>query len=308
MDDQANLNNEIELPKHGPFTKVKDRAFMADAAIYKCKNHILRIGRPDDIHQEHEITRMLFEAGFPVSEPIDQGEYNGLSYFVETSLGEKVFGDIFNGEITSNGEISDNSLQAYLNIILKHAKAQNENKNSTLKTNHSFWDGLIVNLFEKEAEEMGVPYEAVLNKLKSRLGGIPLVWSHGDFNAENLLVNGEIDFEFSSMAPYGYDLVCAIYHSELFPNSKFKFTKEQKAHLVSKVSELSTLLGIPNFEDLIDDFRLYRLIFSAVDMHHRPKLKAYRYKVLQESVTRYLSGQPIQMSDLLEQYEHIGIE
>jgi len=56
-------------------------------------------------------------------------------------------------------------------------------------------------------------YEKLTTEIENLSG---VAWSHGDFNAMNLMWGGVIDFEGISLMPAGYDFVSLIAHNYWF--------------------------------------------------------------------------------------------
>ncbi len=76
------------------FTHVKTRAY-TPVSVYRGENSFLRIGPKDLISSELHLHRKLLNFGFPVSSIISEGEKDGRYFYVETSLGDTHFGNVF---------------------------------------------------------------------------------------------------------------------------------------------------------------------------------------------------------------------
>jgi hypothetical protein len=139
--------------------------------------------------------------------------------------------------------------------------------------------------------------DRVIQKVTTRLSVFPLVFSQGDFNPHNLFPKGVIDFDMGFQAPFGYDLLTAIYHTYAFPQVQlnryqrgYTFTENQILQFTDMVDSFALRGGFPKITDFTADFLIARFIWSAVRMHDVPDLQKWRYDKLHALFDVYLNG------------------
>jgi len=274
------------------------RVQRTDAAVYRSRDFYLRIGSKAEIGRDRAMHEKMLLADFPVAKIISSGEYKGQSYFIEESLGDKHFGELFAEDTKELGSISGPTLESYLEITRKFAAAQLK----TVGANNvqEFADGIQLATLCKELPD----YERVItdrfaDAIKN-LSPFPFVVTHGDFNPNNLLPEGVIDLESSFYGPAGYDLITNIIHITYFPTSPdyeffqhYQFNEGQKRKYLDVVDTLYQSHDLPALSPYLIDFEFCRLVWSAVRMDKYPKLQKFRYDLL---IKNFLKPTPLESS------------
>lgn len=295
----VNNSMEKEITIDGEvFQHVKTRSHVP-VSVYKGNGCFLRIGPPDLIQKEQDLHKRLTGFDFPIPKIIKEGAFEGRSYFVETSLGDKLIGDVFLEDIAHLGHISDEHFQEFLVITEKFALAQ-------LKTirYEGWWDefykGSYTDALIQELPHLKGRIEDAVEKAKRTLISLPAVMTHNDFNPYNLFKDGVIDMEFAFYAPAGLDLVSNIFITSFFPEEgdfeykrTIKFSKEQIQAYLAQFDALYRSSDIPEVTKHIEEFLFFRAIHATVGMHAFPKLQQWRYERLAEIVDAYVNGQSI---------------
>lgn len=258
------------------------------SAIYKDETTYVRIGQPDKIRKDLELHKKMEQFNFPVAKLLGEGEMEGMTYFIEESLGDKCYGLIFQNETEKFGQIQDQTFDQFLAICLKFATAQ-------LKTvtKDQPWEKFAVGVHLPEiCQEL--PEEA--GRIKQRwaqaiehLKVFPFAICHGDFGSFNTYPKGVIDLESSFLGPIGYDVGAWAGHAQWFPESSdyefyrlFNFTKAQKDRYFSTLDELYQQHELPRISDYIADWDFTKGIWSSARNHKAPKLQQYRYELFKK--------------------------
>lgn len=258
------------------------------SAIYKNSDEYLRIGDKKKITKDLENHRNMEKASFPVAKILEEGELDGMQYFLETSLGEQMIGEIFQEDIQQLGVIRDANFNIFLLIVESFAKAQLNTKKDT-ETFDIFTNSIHLDILCNELPEYSKKIQSIFLDIKARLSVFPFVLTHGDFNPNNIYPDGVIDFEDSFYGPFGYDIVGALVHIDYFPSSpeyeyfaKYRFTTEQKGTYLSFVDSISEQRGLPKLSEFEKDFEFCRAVWLLVKMHKMPKLQKFRYDLFIE--------------------------
>ena len=217
----------------------------------------------------------------------------------------KTITDLFVEDIQKYGYITEENFLKFLTICSKFA-----NEQLTVKTAQGdfgiFIKDLNLNLVKKKLPENKELITQTFEKIQSKLSLLPFVPTHGDFNSSILFENKDISFKGFHLAPFGYDLVSALYSTYFTPKDssseitqQYEFSKNQRATFIYSMNKLSIEHGIPQFTEFTGEFILCRAVFAAVRMDHTPKLQAWRYKVLKALLTDYLDGRRIKLPALV---------
>ncbi len=258
------------------------------SAIYKCGDEYLRIGREDKIERDLETHRKMERAGFPIAKILEEGTFQDMSYFVETSVGEITAGKLFTQDVAESGTISDVHFDAFLAVVEKFAQAQLHTKVDVVDF-ETFAKGIHLDILCKELPQHSEKIQAVFSDIKGRLSSFPFVLTHGDFNPHNIYPAGVIDFEDSFYGPFGYDIISALVHINYFPDSqdyeyfaKYHFSSNQRQKYLDAVDTISQKAGLQKISDYTADFEFCRAIWHLVRMHEWPKLQQFRYDLFIE--------------------------
>jgi len=277
------------------FSHVKTRNY-TPVSIYRGQGGFLRIGPKDIIGEELALHKKLLKFDFPIPQILSEGDVDDQHYYIETSLGDTLLGDIFWEDTKKNGAVSDENFRKLLVLVEKFARAQ-------LKTaeKRDAFEGFSRGLHrEYVLEELPYLEEKILagfEKLRMRTKSLPIVMTHGDFNPYNIFEAGVIDFGSMFDAPAGYDLVTNIYHAFLFPKEgdfeamrRYELSENQTAEYLSLIDSIYIEKGLPKPSDFAEDFMFSRIIWSAVRMQKLPKIQKWRYEKFKRVLESYLAG------------------
>jgi hypothetical protein len=261
---------------------------MKTTAIYKHKDSYLRIGDPVIINHDLENHQRLMSLGFPVAKILEQGSLNNQNYYLEQSLGDSSFSELFADDFRNYGIISDNTFDEFLKSITLFANAQ-----VTTITDHynyeTFAQTIHLEALCKELPEYAVVIRSMFENSKNKLTHYPFVLSHGDLCAHNMFPDGIIDFENVNYAPFGYDLVGALIHIDYFPDNQgsacsaaYRFNPEQKKKYFELIDSLADSLNLPCFSKYAEAFEFCKAIWLLVGTHAWPDLQKFRYNLFIE--------------------------
>jgi len=280
MEEKLNINgNSFELVK-------AQREGIS--AVYKGEQTYLRIGDKTKIVRDIENHRKMEGAGFPVAHIIEEGEYEGMRYFIETSLGEQTLGSLFAQDIKTQGYITDEHFSTFVSIATTLAKAQMYTKTVSADFD-AFARAIHLDILQEELPQHKDTLRDIFTEVSNRLSVFPFVLTHGDFNPHNIYPDGVIDFEDSFEGPFGYDVVGALVHIDYFPDSqeyeyfaKYRFNQNQRESYLKAIDAVSQDAGLPKFSEHISDFEFCRAVWSLVRMQKWPKLQQFRYDLFTE--------------------------
>ncbi|MCC7356710.1 MAG: phosphotransferase [Candidatus Doudnabacteria bacterium] len=284
MRDSITFPEILEI-KHSTFSLV-DVQRSGKSAIYNDKSRYLRIGIGPGISNDLHLHKQMQTFGFPVAKLLDEGQHEGMLYFIEESLGDEHFGEIFKNDISASGEISGSSFQQFIDVSKKFVESQV--KTITTKPN---WESFKIGIhLDKIVEELPEQADAIMlryEKVEERLGAFPTGLLHGDFGPFNMYPKGIIDLESSFFGPVGYDIGSIMEFSNWFPESPhdgyyqtYKFTDEQKVRFYEIMDRVYIERDLPKISDYTSEFNFVKGIWFAVGMDHLPNLQKFRFKVL----------------------------
>ncbi|MDB5170352.1 MAG: hypothetical protein JWO35_46 [Candidatus Saccharibacteria bacterium] len=274
----------------------------------------VRLGSKVDTLEEEIHTRTLHNRGYPVPEVIAHGERDGEYYFIETSLGSDHFGAIFMNERTETGIASQENFGLFETICAKYFEAQSNPKNYLRKGEDI--DGvaripeLIISYDDLDERKLN----AVLDKLRSRLGKLPSTYLQTDLNAFNIMPQGIIDFEYMHAGPVGYDVATNIHFGRFFPKNEafdmtcaYEFSDEQINHYSELMDDIASQNRAPKPSDYLDDFLVLKSMWGAskgVRSRENPNRMRlfwlWRREVMERCMDMYLADVPIDTSSFQE--------
>jgi hypothetical protein len=290
------MDNEDIVLKGKSFTFVKSRHLLP-VSVYKGEDSYLRVGPKEILGPELELHRNLLRYGFPVPEIIEHGELNNEFYYLEASLGENHFGEIFREDCMEHGKISDENFSRFLEISKKFAKAQL--KTELEPNEEGFYIGIHVDSILEELPDIKDDIVRAFKKAVQNTRDLPWVLTHGDFNPFNIFTKGVIDFGSSFHAPAGYDIISCMYHTQNFPvagdyevnvTRRYDFSEEQVKNYLVEMDRIYADAKAPMPTRFIEDVKICRMIWSAARIHKYPKLQKWRYDRLRNMVGDYLKG------------------
>jgi len=255
------------------------------SAIYKRGDVFVRMGKSDRIRRDITLHKEMLSGGFPLANIIEEGETNGMTYFMEESLGDKNFSALFTESLENNIHPSDEVFEKFLSVVERFLRAQVATTSERNFTEVE--EGVMLNIICDELPEDAEQIRSRFKEAVTALQNVPFVVSHGDFNPHNIHERGVIDLEDSFHAPAGYDAVCAIEHIEFFPleegyefQATYRFSEEQKRGYYELVDGLHEEHGTMLVSPLIEHLRFMRAVWSAVRMHQWPKIREWRFTKL----------------------------
>ncbi len=279
------------------FKLVKTRA-VAPVSIYKSNNSFLRLGKPELITGEISLQKDLLKAGVPVPEILEHGTIGDNVFYIEESIGEHSFTEIFSRDFTEGGQITTRSFTGFLKIIGKFANAQLSTTRINIKKN--FYDGIYADTLKRELPSIAGKIDIALGKVEDRLAAFPILFTHGDLNPSNIMQNGVIDFENAFNGYAGYDLATCILHIFLFPKSKRYELYRSYQPNESQINEYMRVIDgiyeknkLPAPSKHLDDFMIGRVIWSAAGMNKEPLIQEWRFAMLKEVLSKYIDNEPV---------------
>lgn len=290
------------------YNHVRDRVQKPQIAVYVSDSgsEYMRIGPEEEIRNEQGKHEALQKEGFPVAPILSSGEAEGKFYYTEKSLGTETYFKKFSFDVATYGYITEENFATFLEMCRRVAKAQLTSRRGQ-GSMEDFFKGFFYDTILEEMPESRELITRAFDKVKAKLAVLPFVPTHGDLNPYNMFCEGVIDLEYFHTAPFGYDLVSALYTTYFFPKSSefeltqhYDFSKNQRATFIYAMDRLATENGVPHFTYFTGEFILCRAVFSAVRMNHTPKLQAWRYKLLKSLLIEYLDGRRIKLPAMAE--------
>jgi hypothetical protein len=297
-------NPSLKLDINGNFFDFVKNREHSPVQIFKGEGEFLKLGPKELLQTEINFHKRLLDYEFPVSEITGSGEKENKFYYTETSLGEKLFGDVFWEDCLRDKVIGEKDFSDFLAISESFAKAQlNSAEAITGKDEKGFYLGAHFDIIQDELPDFKTEILSAFEKLKKRLSSLPYVLTHGDLNPYNFLEKGVIDFGNAFQAPAGYDLVSNVSHIYFFPPSedyemsrRYGFTQDQLSKYYGSLDEIYQSHGLDKLSQYIDDFIFSRAVWASTQMHHYPKVQEYRYNKLKEITAQYLAGDKIDIT------------
>ncbi len=278
------LNNE----KH--FLIKTQREGISAIYLSEDKSKILRIGEKTKIEKDLTNHKKLLSQGYPVSEILEEGIVGEFSYFIEKSLGEKLFGEIFADDYEKQGNISDDNFDL---LIEESKKLLTAHINDSVLENRfaETVTGLHVDWLTDELPELKEKILKRLELVQEKLKVFPFVFSHGDYNPYNIFPDGVIDFEDGFYAPIIFDVYGLFVYPIHFPlkkdieleiNGRYRYTETQRIKYFTEMDKILLEHGFPKGSDFFEEIKFLKGIWLAVRMQKWPKMQEYRYKMFGE--------------------------
>ncbi len=251
-------------------------------SVYRGENAYARVGAPERVAHNIDVHRTMEKSGFPVPRVIAQGKLGENDYFIEQSLGEKTFRTLFEEDISATGAISEERFTEFLRICKRFLEAQA--KTVVPVDPESFAKGIHLDILREELPQYTISLGQKFERVCERLASFPYVFTHGDFNAANILPLGVIDLEDTFSAPFGFDAVSPMSTIDWFPDDKdyeyyarYRFSDAQRSAYFAMCDSVSLEAGFPAISPYYDDLAFCRAVWSCVRMHEWPKLQKWRY-------------------------------
>ena len=273
------------------------------------KSAYVRTNDPAEIAGEVNITRELLDRGFPVPRVLGDGTLeDGRGYFIEASIGEKIFADIFKIETAEAGHANNASFDAFIATIQAYCEAQ-FNPANYVPHDQNALDAMIAlpNVMRNNpfSENMQGPFTEAYGKIFERVSKLPWGYIQSDLNAYNILPGGVIDFELANFGPVGYDALTNVFFGIMWPKAmlRYRFTDEQVARYIAMIDSAAHAQGLPPISDYRDDFLVLKNIWgtgkdkkSEENPDDDPAFWAWRVKVRDWCIMQYLKGEKIDTS------------
>lgn len=260
-----------------------------NVAVYTSGDLYVRVGERETILNMLALHKKFDAFGFPVPALAGHGEIAACSYFLEKSLGEKCFSELFREDMSKFGRISDELFEKFLEITLRFAEAQIRSvipgKNAV-----SFSKLIGPSDLEEELPGFKEKIRELYKKAISSAEVFPFVLTQGDFCTHNLFPTGVIDFEDAYEGPFGYDLVANVFTERYFPDSRdfeyykwYSFTPEQIALYYEKLDKIFLSAGLPPLSKYRGHFEYCRAVWLTARNHKMPKLQKWRYELFRNN-------------------------
>jgi hypothetical protein len=259
-----------------------------ESAIYKGTDTFLRLGEKERIVRDLATHKRMEKALFPVAHLLEEGKYEGYSYYIETSLGVKHYGELFAWDVKKYGCISDEKFSDFLDTMERFARAQVSTCDE-LRNEKQFSKSIHMEMLMDELLTFSTQIQARYTEIMKRLSLFPFCLTHGDCNPHNLYPGGIIDLEVASFGPIGYDLISALVTVDYYPTvsgyefiAGYRFTDKQKQQYLQAMDAVFIESGLPMVSQYLNDFEFCRAVWLLVRMHQWPKIQKFRYDLFKK--------------------------
>ena len=297
------------------FAYIKSRLIGGQVFANQDKTEYLRTANVAEIADEVNLTKELYERGFPVPEVVTSGTLeDGTGFYIEKSIGERIFGDIFMEETRSEGHVSDESFDTFIEIIAKYCQAQ-FNQDNFVPNNPNALDEItaLANVMRNNppSPEMQPLFTEAYKRAGERISILPSGYIQADLNAFNILPQGIIDFELAGFGPIGYDAVTNLHFGRMWPKERvvYIFTENQIERYVSKIDEIALAQALPKMSEFENDFMVLKAIWASgkdKESEDNPESHTdfweWRVNMRDWCIKQYLKGEKIDSS----QFENAG--
>jgi Phosphotransferase enzyme family len=219
--------------------------------------------------------------------------HDGLTYFIEESLGAETLGDRFEAALDAGKGITDDGFADFLDVIGRQTHAQ-----LTLRrrpaSGREFERLIGVHKTAKRLPDLAERIVDAFHIAVMRLGGFPSTLVHSDLHAFNMCAGGVIDLEGAGWGIAGYDVLTAAYVSDLcdLANRRWFTTQQLEAH-VALVDGAFASHGLTLPSNQIDEFLLCRTIALCSSEHPRLEIRRCRDHALRTMLARFEAGRAL---------------
>ncbi|HUY53134.1 MAG TPA: NUDIX domain-containing protein [Candidatus Dormibacteraeota bacterium] len=310
-----------ELPdKYNPSLLIEGKSFnvikdkrIREGMVLQSDGVFARLGPKEIVEDERIHTLSLYNRGFPVPKILSSGIYDKkYTYFLESSLGDSTFHELFVNDFNKHGKILDETFEKYQKIIEKYLNAQMKKANLSSVTPRQFIESFCPNerilanyeYFKYDTTKLQKAIDKIMSKLESSNMGI----LQYDLNPYNILPNGIIDFELVGYGPIGFDAMMSTRWSfAWFPNYPARYTMQYR--LTNKQIKMNDQLitniakrhGLEDPCKHLQEFLVLKGAWALSDFDFpqpdwpadRIAFRGFRAKLLNESVKSYLANKPI---------------
>jgi aminoglycoside/choline kinase family phosphotransferase len=291
---------------------IKERLMGGSIYANQERSAYLRTNGAAEISGEINITRELSERGFPVPHVLGSGTLeDGNNYFIEESIGDKVFADIFNEETKAAEHARDETFEAFTAVVKKYCEAQFNPTNYVAHDKEALASmTALANVMRNNppSAKMRELFMQAYEKAAERVLSLPWGYVQADLNAYNILPDGIIDFELARFGPIGYDALTNIYFNIIWPKEKirYRFSKEQVARYIAEIDAVAKACNLPAISSYTDDFLVLKNIWgsgkdktSEEHPERDSEFWSWRVQVRDWCIRQYLKGEKID-TDLFE--------
>ncbi|MBI5456579.1 phosphotransferase [Candidatus Kaiserbacteria bacterium] len=290
------------------YSHVKNR--LTGGAIYtnQDKSVYVKTGRRSDVLKEMAISKDLLKRGFQVPRIIDEGGTlpSGEWFYIEESIGDRIFGDIFKEETIANGQVGEDSLNDFVTVIENYCRAQFDPTNH-LPPDRAALDKMAaldnVMIYNPPSETTRVAFATAYGQAAEKVQRIPWGYVQSDLNVFNMLRGGVIDFELADHGPIGYDTISCLYFGRMWPAKQvaYHMTDDQIKRCVAAIDAEAVKHGLSPLSDLSEEFLVIKSIWgtakkkksSQEDPEKYKDFWTWRVKVRDWCIERYLKGKKI---------------
>lgn len=261
-------------------------------STYRGTGTYLRMGPREELEPEYVRHQQLWNLGFPVARLVQAGERAGQFYYIEESLGDPVFGDIFTDEWKRSGVIADAMFAAFLANVRDWAETQLRTA-STVMIAEEFRHVTRVHEVTQALPQLQSQTEHAFAKARDRLRSFPVVVTHGDFHAFNICERGVIDLEMVRGGFAGYDVITGLLGDQLFPPDPedYHYAPHQIERYLATMDELYASYHLPKPSEYAADFLICKMMWVIWIMEHRPpERRPWVHQQYQEMVEGYLGA------------------
>ena len=288
------------------FIYLNDRPRGGKVYASRDRREYLRTAKAVEIAREANLTKDLYRRGFPVPEVLAIGTLeDGTAYYLERSIGERTFGEIFTEETEAQGRAGEASFDAFLQIMNRYCRAQFHPRNRVPHDRDALAELVaLANVTRNNppSPDMRAPFGEAYERASERVMSLPWGYVQADLAAFNILPAGVIDFEFAGIGPVGYDVVTNVHFGRMWPQADvaFVFTDEQVARYTAAIDEVALDNDLPAPSSFADDFLVLKAIWSSGkdaesedDPDSESGFWAWRVRMRDWCIRQYLAGETI---------------
>lgn len=260
-----------------------------EVSVYTSGDLYARVGERAVVESMLALHKKFEGFGFPVASIVGRGEISVGAYFLEESLGDKHFSELFFEDTQSRGTISPELFDQFVKTTEKYAEAQLRSAISDKNTD-LFTVLIKPQDLAEELPEHGGKILKLYDEALVTLAQFPFVLTQGDFNPHNLFPRGVIDFEQTYYGPAGYDIVTNIFSINYFPKSteyeyfqRYCFTAEQEHLYYERMDVLYLKMGLPKLSEYKKHLEYCRAIWATKQNFRAPKLQQWRYELFKKT-------------------------
>ena len=294
------------------FVFIKDRILGGKVYASQDKSEYLRTANMADVADEANLIKDLYERGFPVPKVLATGTLEkGIAYYVESSIGERTFGDIFMDETEAQGRVSEESFDAFVRVMKRYSAAQFHPRNRVSHDRDALASVVALDNVQRNnppSPDMRSMFAEAFEKASDRLMALPWGYVQADLAAFNILHDGIIDFEFAGFGPVGYDVLTNVHFGRMWPQADVAFviTDDQIERYTAEIDGIALDMDLPAISSFANEFLVLKAIWSSgkdteseEDPGSHAEFWEWRVKMRDWCIRQYLNGEKID-SNLFE--------